>query len=271
MHEELAEAVAALEARGREGVDVDALLAGALDDGVASWEHARDRSSLDGLAPRVGSLAGTPPGAPARPGRAPSGFEGVEGGFSADGELVLVRLVPGEEPVAVYEHDGDVVWRFGVQDGSVARFGLDAEGRTVTMVALAAGASEPFALHLSYDGDLLVRVEEHSEDEAGARLVRVDLPAPGAVDVFDGSVTQTSADASGRTPETLIAVLAAALERGDREAVRLTLHPYLHWTLEDGTTVRGRCDVLELLADGRVPAPPSLVEARDGQIYRWRA
>jgi hypothetical protein len=60
-----------------------------------------------------------------------------------------------------------------------------------------------------------------------------------------------------------------ALRRRDLEAVRLALHPYLHWDCEDGTTLRGRKNVLALLADAAVPELPSSVELRDGQIYRW--
>ena len=61
-----------------------------------------------------------------------------------------------------------------------------------------------------------------------------------------------------------------ALDRRDAGAVRLLLHPYLHWT-EDGRTVRGRNRVLERLTAGPVPAPPASYELRDGQIYRWIA
>ncbi len=62
-----------------------------------------------------------------------------------------------------------------------------------------------------------------------------------------------------------------ARQRGDWEAVRLALHPYLHWVGEDGTVLRGRNAVVTMLAAAPVPAPPSSVEVRDGQVYRWRA
>jgi hypothetical protein len=62
--------------------------------------------------------------------------------------------------------------------------------------------------------------------------------------------------------------LYAAIDRGDREAVRLALHPYLRWTRGDGTVLVGRNRVLEMLASHR-PEPPASVETCDGQIYRW--
>jgi len=61
-----------------------------------------------------------------------------------------------------------------------------------------------------------------------------------------------------------------ALHRRDAAALRLLLHPYLHWT-EDGRTIRGRNRVLERLTAGSMPAPPASYELRDGQIYRWTA
>lgn len=66
------------------------------------------------------------------------------------------------------------------------------------------------------------------------------------------------------------AVYAALADR-DWAAVRLLLHPYLHWTGMDGVAVRGRTKVLALLGEeARPPEPPTSVELRDGQIYRWR-
>jgi hypothetical protein len=59
-----------------------------------------------------------------------------------------------------------------------------------------------------------------------------------------------------------------ALRDCDWETVRLALHPYLHWQLEDGTILRGRKKVLAMLTHAS-PEPPSAVEVRDGQIYRW--
>ncbi|NEN04917.1 nuclear transport factor 2 family protein [Diaminobutyricibacter tongyongensis] len=60
-----------------------------------------------------------------------------------------------------------------------------------------------------------------------------------------------------------------AMAAGDAEAVRLALHPYLHWTEPSGSVVRGRVNVLAALSTGGVPALPGSVELRDGQIYRW--
>jgi hypothetical protein len=60
-----------------------------------------------------------------------------------------------------------------------------------------------------------------------------------------------------------------ALAAGDAEAVRLALHPYLHWIDRSGSVVRGRVNVLAALSLGEVPAPPGSIELRDGQIYRW--
>jgi hypothetical protein len=49
------------------------------------------------------------------------------------------------------------------------------------------------------------------------------------------------------------------------------LHPYLHWSGLDNLTIRGRKRVLAMLTERRnPPGPPSSVELRDNQIYRWR-
>lgn len=61
-----------------------------------------------------------------------------------------------------------------------------------------------------------------------------------------------------------------AAAAGDDEALRLALHPYLHWT-QNGVTVRGRKRVLAHLAAHPLDAEPVEVEVRDGQVYRWRA
>ena len=66
-----------------------------------------------------------------------------------------------------------------------------------------------------------------------------------------------------------VAHFRAALAAGDAEAVRLALHPYLHWTDDSGSVVRGRVNVLASLATDGVPALPASIELRDGQIYRW--
>jgi hypothetical protein len=59
-----------------------------------------------------------------------------------------------------------------------------------------------------------------------------------------------------------------AVEHGDWTTVKALLHPYLHWR-EPGVALRGRTKVLVRLAEAPPPSPPSSVELRDGQIYRW--
>ena len=50
--------------------------------------------------------------------------------------------------------------------------------------------------------------------------------------------------------------------------LRPLLHPYVRF--EDGATgLRGRSNVLRRLADHPTPRPPTAVEVRDGQVYRW--
>jgi hypothetical protein len=50
--------------------------------------------------------------------------------------------------------------------------------------------------------------------------------------------------------------------------LRPLLHPYLHF--RDGKVeLRGRTNVLAHLADRPTPRPPTGVEVRDGQLYRW--
>jgi hypothetical protein len=64
----------------------------------------------------------------------------------------------------------------------------------------------------------------------------------------------------------------AAIVAKDWATVSVLLHPYLHWTGGDGSTIRGRSKVMAALAHAaEVPAPPASVELRDGQIYRWRS
>ena len=60
-----------------------------------------------------------------------------------------------------------------------------------------------------------------------------------------------------------------AVAAGDLGIVRLTLHPYLHWTLVDGTELRGRDHVLTMLEERDSLSAPASVVLRDGQIYRW--
>jgi hypothetical protein len=64
-------------------------------------------------------------------------------------------------------------------------------------------------------------------------------------------------------------VLEASITR-DWDTVRLLLHPYLHWSDHNGVTLRGRTNVLQWLAARQAPlAPPTRIELRNGQIYRW--
>ena len=73
----------------------------------------------------------------------------------------------------------------------------------------------------------------------------------------------------GEDGRAAVAEVLDALQRGDREWLRLALHPYLRWTREDGTVLRGHRRVLDLLAEAPPLGPPASVELRDGQIYRW--
>jgi hypothetical protein len=61
----------------------------------------------------------------------------------------------------------------------------------------------------------------------------------------------------------------AAIGQRDWPAVKVLLHPYLHWTAVDGRTIRGRTNVLGFLAATPPRDPPARYELRDGQIYRW--
>jgi len=60
-----------------------------------------------------------------------------------------------------------------------------------------------------------------------------------------------------------------AMETRDTVTLRALLHPYLHWTFADGTRIRGRVNVLAMIARQPSPWEPSSYELRDGQIYRW--
>jgi hypothetical protein len=70
--------------------------------------------------------------------------------------------------------------------------------------------------------------------------------------------------------EIVRAALDAVTDR-DWDTVRRVLHPYLHWTLTDGRTLRGRNQVIAMLECGGTLAAPARVELRDGQIYRWHS
>jgi hypothetical protein len=62
----------------------------------------------------------------------------------------------------------------------------------------------------------------------------------------------------------------AAMDARDWAALRPLLHPYLHWR-EREVDLRGRSRVLAHLESVPTPRPPSAVEIRDGQVYRWGA
>jgi hypothetical protein len=61
----------------------------------------------------------------------------------------------------------------------------------------------------------------------------------------------------------------ALVESGDWHDVRPLLHPHLRF--DDGdVSLRGRNQVLDHLRGHPTPRPPTEVEVRDGQLYRWR-
>ena len=59
-----------------------------------------------------------------------------------------------------------------------------------------------------------------------------------------------------------------ALDSGEWDELTLLLHPYLHFT-DGAVALRGRRNVLEHLRSHPTPKPPTEVEIRDGQVYRW--
>ncbi|MBZ5736646.1 MmcQ/YjbR family DNA-binding protein [Nocardioides mangrovi] len=59
-----------------------------------------------------------------------------------------------------------------------------------------------------------------------------------------------------------------AIDSQEWAEVKELLHPYLHFT-DGATQLRGRVDVLAHLRDHPIPKPPTDVEIRDGQVYRW--
>jgi hypothetical protein len=63
----------------------------------------------------------------------------------------------------------------------------------------------------------------------------------------------------------------AAMVARDWDALCSLLHPYLHWSDDSGQVLRGRAKVLTMLEQSAPPAPPTRVELRNGQIYRWWA
>jgi hypothetical protein len=60
-----------------------------------------------------------------------------------------------------------------------------------------------------------------------------------------------------------------AMRRRDWDRLLTILHPYIRWSAADGERLRGRRNVLAMLATSSVPAAPSDYELRDEQIYRW--
>ena len=67
----------------------------------------------------------------------------------------------------------------------------------------------------------------------------------------------------------IVREVLAAVERHDQVALKVLLHPYLHWN-EPRISIRGRVKVLARLAASPTPDPPASYELRDGQIYRWQ-
>jgi hypothetical protein len=60
----------------------------------------------------------------------------------------------------------------------------------------------------------------------------------------------------------------AAMDAGEWGVLRPLLHPRLRFE-DRRTSLRGRSSVLRHLQDSPTPKPPSTVEIRDGQVYRW--
>ena len=59
------------------------------------------------------------------------------------------------------------------------------------------------------------------------------------------------------------------VEKQQWHEVRPLLHPYLHY-LDGDVALRGRNQVLDHLRGHPTPKPPTSVEIKDGQVYRWR-
>jgi hypothetical protein len=60
----------------------------------------------------------------------------------------------------------------------------------------------------------------------------------------------------------------AAMDANEWGELRPLLHPYLHWSDRE-VQLRGRSNVLQHLQSHPTPRPPTEVEVRDGQVYRW--
>jgi hypothetical protein len=59
------------------------------------------------------------------------------------------------------------------------------------------------------------------------------------------------------------------MERQEWHDLRVLLHPHLRWQDRD-LVLHGRAKVLEHLAGHPTPKPPTDVEIRDRQVYRWQ-
>lgn len=64
------------------------------------------------------------------------------------------------------------------------------------------------------------------------------------------------------------AVAWNAIDSGEWSDLTTYFHPYLHFTDGD-VALRGRKNVLAHLRAHPTPKPPTEVEVRDGQVYRW--
>ncbi|CAI9404858.1 MmcQ/YjbR family DNA-binding protein [Nocardioides sp. T2.26MG-1] len=60
----------------------------------------------------------------------------------------------------------------------------------------------------------------------------------------------------------------AAMDAGEWADLQPMLHPHLHFT-DGAVSLRGRQQVLAHLRAHPTPRPPTSVEVRDGQVYRW--
>lgn len=60
----------------------------------------------------------------------------------------------------------------------------------------------------------------------------------------------------------------AAMDAGEWSELHPLLHPLVQWT-DAGVSLRGRNQLLGHLRGHPRPKPPTEVEVRDGQIYRW--
>lgn len=90
--------------------------------------------------------------------------------------------------------------------------------------------------------------------------------------VHRGSVLNSNSLSSEQPDNEVILRVIEAVTAGRWDNAKLLLHPYLHWTQENGLTRRGRSNVLRwLVARQRELVPPERFELRDGQVYRWIA